>query len=517
LYSSNAKVLDPFGNVVDVEKNVVTKRVPTIKLITKKGYSIEGTTKQALRVINPDCKMEWKNLEDLEEGDHVALSVTPQDSADVDLSACARKTRNRHRYGSRVNKEATLPTKMTSRLAKILGYLVSEGGVTQRNTFTFTNTDKRLVKDYVKCIKRVFKVTPSVSLRKERTRTGKKVWDVTVNSVFIRDYLSLLGLDYVRSKDKSVPWAVLQSPLKIAKYFLRVYMDGDGCNPGNLGIFSSSSSEVLHQIQNLLLRFGIISHLAEPRPTKDGSFHSGQVRIHSVYWDLYRDKVGFGVKDSYVPTCKRLAARGIPYVAEFVKKCTSKVVTNGGWVGGVRKSVSLSTFLGKNYGHAFPKFVDPFRLGDYLQQTAVGEVFPQLAKRLKELVDSGFVWDEVVSLERTTKRVVTYDVCLSSVGVLPHALVANGFVVHNSFSGQTVNLEYDKAGPLGEVMSRWEAVIWERLPSLKMSIYRKAAGSSMVAVRPGRLNINNRVYRAGRTNNAVADFPGILNLIGLGY
>jgi len=87
--------------------------------------------------------------------------------------------------------------------------------------------------------------------------------------------------------------------------------------------------------------------------------------------------------------------------------------------------------------------------------------------------------------------------------------------VSHDLSSQTVNLTYDHASPLGEVIQRIESYLWEKLLPAKLAAYRASAGPGVVAVRPLRLNYRNRVYRAGTATTGVSDFPAILGRLGL--
>ena len=87
--------------------------------------------------------------------------------------------------------------------------------------------------------------------------------------------------------------------------------------------------------------------------------------------------------------------------------------------------------------------------------------------------------------------------------------------VSHSLSGNTTSLEFEHASPLGEVLSRWESMLWDKLPPAKLSAYRQSAGPGCIAVRPIRLDYSSRVYRVGTSSNAVSNFPELLNRLAI--
>jgi hypothetical protein len=83
--------------------------------------------------------------------------------------------------------------------------------------------------------------------------------------------------------------------------------------------------------------------------------------------------------------------------------------------------------------------------------------------------------------------------------------------VSHSLSGNTTSLEFDHSSPLGEVLSRWESMLWDKLPPAKLSAYRQSAGPGSVGVRPIRYGYQNRVYRMATTSSLVSDVSGIMS------
>lgn len=86
--------------------------------------------------------------------------------------------------------------------------------------------------------------------------------------------------------------------------------------------------------------------------------------------------------------------------------------------------------------------------------------------------------------------------------------------LNHNFTGQTVSLEYDRAGPLSEVISRWESLLWDKFISAKVSLYRRVSGPGCVGVRPYRLSYYDQVYKVTQSTIPLSDWPNVLSNLG---
>lgn len=89
-----------------------------------------------------------------------------------------------------------------------------------------------------------------------------------MGGVELRAYLRHLGVDYKRSQEKDVPWSIFKASKSVVAAFLRGLFDTDGCiriqgrnkNFPDIGLYSTSLA-LIKSVQQLLLNFGIISHI----------------------------------------------------------------------------------------------------------------------------------------------------------------------------------------------------------------------------------------------------------------
>ena len=80
-----------------------------------------------------------------------------------------------------------------------------------------------------------------------------------VNGKKIRTFLYNLGLDYTTAGQKSIPWVIKQGSKEQAASFISGYWAADDCCSDRHIFCSTKSVELAHEIQNLLLMFGIVT------------------------------------------------------------------------------------------------------------------------------------------------------------------------------------------------------------------------------------------------------------------
>jgi len=161
-------------------------------------------------------------------------------------------------------------------MAWIMGMLVSEGTVTNRNFIEITNTDRKIIDETIQRTK-LFKWT-------ERLRPAKKDhrgWDskechiLHYGNVELRDVLYKWGIDYVTSHKKTIPSAILKSPRSVVIAFLQGLFLGDGSGfsytskgKKHVGVsYYSVHERLIDELQILLLKFGVTAS-KNPRKSK---------------------------------------------------------------------------------------------------------------------------------------------------------------------------------------------------------------------------------------------------------
>jgi stage V sporulation protein R len=306
----------------------VEQQVPTIRITTQRGYSIEGAHRHRVQLADGS----WAFLKDVKAGDRVTLAVgtevwpqTPvalnyapaaPDSTLSDVAAHAETslwTVLRHRAGRKTRKAEAIdaalaamgytdgrngkaltsrralqaPEYVNEALAHLLGYFVGDGNVT-KSGICLTCGDTEYAEELAQQIECTLGIP--ATLRPNHTRTGNR-WRIEVHSRELLGLLESLGIDLTaRARTKRIPAAVLRSPRPVVAAFLRGYFDADGYAGKAGAILSTASREMARTVQILLLNFGV---LASKKEQADGCV---QLRITGASAARFHQVIGFNLE-----------------------------------------------------------------------------------------------------------------------------------------------------------------------------------------------------------------------------
>lgn len=273
------------------------EKVPTIRLRTRRGLTIEGALQH--RILRADGR--WADLKDLKVGDRILLETgtdlwpkvkqrlnfSPTRStatltqvaalAGVSLGTVIRYRKGeRTRCGDKIRAAMKivsyrpgrigkiLPTRVPLRtrrfldedIAWLLGYFIGDGKRV-KSGICFTSGEEDLCRRLERAVQVSFGLRPIV--RWDPTKSGGR-WRVIVHSRELLAFLQSLGIDLqAKARAKKIPPIILRSPKSVVSAFLRGYFDADA-SAGREGIrLSSASEELIRTVQIILLNYGILS------------------------------------------------------------------------------------------------------------------------------------------------------------------------------------------------------------------------------------------------------------------
>ncbi|HXG92718.1 MAG TPA: SpoVR family protein [Blastocatellia bacterium] len=313
------------------------ERVPTIRIRTRRGYTIEGALKHRVLMANGS----WAYLRDAALGQRIMLAhgtdiwpdagqslnfTSVQRGATLDevaeLAGVSYSTAFRHLHDLKKSRHSTeinaaistleyqpglagkvlatrctlrLPDELNEELAWLLGYFVGDGNV-NKSGIGLTTDDEELVHKLCVYIDKLFGLQPFVKLDQS---DGHSRWRLTIYSREIWRLLESVGINLSdKAPQKKIPASVLRSPKSVMSAFLRGYFDADAY-AGREGIrLSSSSEELIRAVQIVLLNYGI---LATQRSHNDGCV---QLEITGASAALFRDEIGFGLERKQQALCR---------------------------------------------------------------------------------------------------------------------------------------------------------------------------------------------------------------------
>lgn len=237
------------------------KKQPIIEVITESGKSIKGTYNHPLLCIEKDAGRvvrKWKQLDEMKIGNRLA-SVNYIPCSITKYIPTGFKPVAYHRGPHFVG---TLPQTVTPQLAEVLGYILGDGWVREKEAnFIVAEPEKDILEPLVDKCCVLFGVEPHVTKRKLTQDRTVQTYVAVISSKDIAHNLIFL-------RNKRVPDMILQSGNEVAAAFLRWLFEADGTvfNNGRgrraIGL-KAKNIELLRDVQMLLLRFSIHSRIIE--------------------------------------------------------------------------------------------------------------------------------------------------------------------------------------------------------------------------------------------------------------
>jgi ribonucleoside-diphosphate reductase alpha chain len=207
-------------------------------------------------------------LRELEEGDEILLHLGESKENETELVSLSASPYVRSKMSTTLNENVTLPEKLTSELAYVLGYSYGDGYVIQGKKVTWKdskglslavgNKQEDVLERLSNSFKDLFGIEPVVAPG-DGACTNVKLY-----SRMVIDWLEENSLLKQKAEVVRVPEAIFRSPSEVVSAFIRGYFDADGCDrhrKGGYG-FDSVSREMLEDIQLLLVAQGILSHIS---------------------------------------------------------------------------------------------------------------------------------------------------------------------------------------------------------------------------------------------------------------
>jgi replicative DNA helicase len=378
---------------------------PVFRLETRLGRVIRGTANHQFRGFAG-----WKRLDELELGERIALP--------------------------RVLATPTVPGTLESDEAALLGHLIGDGCTLPRHAIQYTTADRDLADEVAELAVTVFPRTVTPRVRRERDwyqvylSSSERLTHGKRNPIAV--WLDDMGVFGLRSWEKRVPENVFRQPASVVARFLRHLWATDGSVRPPQGktrhpsiYYASSSERLAHDVQELLLRFGINAVLRSYDQGKKGrtQFHVMVMGHDDIL--AFADRVGaVGQRKSVALTECRLWLEGRPANPNrdtiprdvWLSHAKPAMQRNGVTMRAMQSAMQMS-FAGTGLYKANVSRARLSRVAD-----AVGG-----DERIRKLAESDVYWDEVISITPDGEEEV-FDLTVPG----PHNFVANGFVVHNS-------------------------------------------------------------------------------------
>jgi hypothetical protein len=379
----------------------------TRRIVTKNGYSIQGTPTHRVKVVDPTTKqLTWKRFADISENDVVALAMGQfvGSPATISLPPLGEEYWT-GAYTTRV------PRTMSAELAEVIGYFMGDGSLHSKGLrFCVALGDDDTLQHLCTRLEELFNLKPTVTPSVGYT-------EISVNSVPLTMWWEACGfakiLPHAGHRGKGylprIPEAVLASnDPAIYGAFLRGVFEADGTVTNGAPSVTTAHREFSDDIKQIMLALGV------PTSTKMDISGWGQsdlyvLRVRNAsYFPKFKRAVGFiGARKSDAIRFSE-ATQGSRGDRVYVPHATIRELVPSGHALYGR----MLTFQGRHEG-AVSRAV--------AEAVAEETGHPEIASALQ------FFYDDVVANEDGGEQ-LTYDLSVPA----NVTYVANGFISHNT-------------------------------------------------------------------------------------
>jgi intein/homing endonuclease len=378
----------------------------TLKLTLKTGRTLELTPNHPLLTIDG-----WEPAENLEEGSRIATA------------------RELDAFG-----EQPLPEEHV----KLLAYLIAEGHLDNKKVL-FTNTDEqlrdefkrsvtafdndlRLVKEenHTVAVRATEPVSREITERDEQGRIQSSEKRSGGNS--LKAFLETIGLYGQHAHEKTIPQRIFTAPKhQVATFLNRLFScDGSIYRHGNNWriSYTSTSEDLVNNVQHLLIRFGIIS----TKRTKETAHRDAyQLTIQGSFAYTYLQEIGFyGDKENR----QQRALRELP---RHDANPNTDTIPKGIWE---QYEPNNWADAGRSLDYEHPKALSQSKQYSPSRQKLKQIAEVDGAEHIQQLAQSDIYWDEITDIETIDEEQHVYDITVPET----HNFIADDVIVHNSYT-----------------------------------------------------------------------------------
>ena len=440
LHPIDVTVGSRYGNL-KAEKWLYNGKRKTLKITTDLGNQLRCTGNHPLLVLEKDeLKTDWVRSDRIKVGDVLCVPIretlrhTP---LELNLSE-HKKYHEKVQNGYQLNR----PEVMTPKLAYFLGMFIAEGHWSNGDTrVTITNSNLELLNRCSAYFNETFghileirslpnKKGDAYDINGVTGVLNADCYSIGIGSVQLMTWLEELGVYPRRGKKsmshyKDIPWSILQADAESQYAFLAAFLEGDGSVHQGKGSIEwiSASPKVRAKLQLMLLAMGHVAYVRKNR-VGVGSFDSENLMNKLMpYMDEKfittfmnrKARNSYSVPGEFVRNLVRSRkVKDTRHGSYFVNDDGAEIVVNG------YKQMQDKNFL-----------YDCYTAGKYdLYLEQLSAISAVAYEKLKGLLDLRYKFVTVTEIKKG-KSTDVYDI---SMGEQEPAFVANGCVVHNTYT-----------------------------------------------------------------------------------
>ena len=269
----------------------VNGEAPTRKIQTSSGYTIQGTHKHKVKVVDPTTgHWTWKRFDGIEEGDIVPLAMNTLvgDPNTVRLPPLGDLHWN-------ADYETTVPRTFTAELAELVGYFMGDGSLHAKGLrFCVDSTDADVVDRLSHVVKSLFNLETHVA-----EQNG--YLEVAVHSVPLAMWWEACGFKKLspegghsgKGYHPYIPDALLHTnDPAIYSAFIRGLFEADGTLLSGVPAFCTASEDFAGEVRSMLLALGYPTNTRQDEGGWGGTTYILRLK-NRAYNAPFRSKIGF--------------------------------------------------------------------------------------------------------------------------------------------------------------------------------------------------------------------------------
>ncbi|HLL83170.1 MAG TPA: ribonucleotide reductase N-terminal alpha domain-containing protein, partial [Longimicrobium sp.] len=411
---------------------------PIRRIRTRSGYHFAATLPHRIRVVDDAGKYVWRRMEELREGDWVALQkghmMEPEDR-----SLPALQGKPHFNAG-----EVTLPAEASARFGEFLGYLVGDGtfnrynpgGSTWRLALSVADAQPEVGEWVVETVRELFGVTCIVNKKADDASTN-----YFVNATTVGNWLEQIGVSKASALEARVPDLVFRKGVETARGFLRGLFTADGTvSDEGYPSLSSVSPTLIDGVQQLLLAVGVPSarSVVTDRESAFGDNPLHRLRVVTQAGrEVFAHQIGFIDEERSARALNTLEKAWehndvIPHPAPAL---AAAYAGPGRGTGPGRASRGADRGLYRDIQHYLPGVAAPRNLTrSRLAKLAEKHAAIKASEDLMRFLEQDQYYDQIESIEEDES--LTLDLSVPET----NTYVANGFVSHNTRRGANMGI-----------------------------------------------------------------------------
>jgi ribonucleotide reductase alpha subunit/predicted RNA-binding Zn-ribbon protein involved in translation (DUF1610 family) len=388
---------------------------PVKKITTHRGFSITATHNHRLRVIDTNGDYVWKRMDEMQQGDTVVMKrgTLTQDNI-INLTPVEQ---GNHALSD-------LPTTLTPDFAELLGLYMGDGYTKTRGGLHIIVAQKD--PDLLEYVQNLLKTVWGQD-RNPPAEDRIGCWTVNLTGYYIPRFFEANGFKKPVGNEGQgaagafIPEKILQAGRTAVTAFLRGLFEADGSIHRGTISLSSTSENLVKQVQIALLGLGIVSNI---RALPEQQNHYGERTVYELRILNRRECQRFVETVGFISQRKRALCEELGTISDRGDSISVEPL--------LTEFYAVSAGLPNVTRQKITGLISNGALTQQFIKTVTAENAQLKDSRLSKIVDLDVFLDEIEVIEDGMSE--TFDISVPD----NHTYIANGFVSHNT-TGTMVN------------------------------------------------------------------------------